>query len=62
MLHELVLRYPDKRFATESAELPIVVDPVRARFSSWYEFFPGQRPRRRELTELLRMLRNAYLI
>ena len=40
MLHELVMRYPDKRFATESAELPIVVDPVRARFSSWYEFFP----------------------
>jgi len=40
MLHELVLRYPDKRFAMESAELPIVVDPVRARFSSWYEFFP----------------------
>ena len=40
MLHELVLRYPDKRFATESAELPIIVDPVRARFSSWYEFFP----------------------
>jgi len=40
MLHELVLRYPDKRFATDSVELPIVVDPVRARFSSWYEFFP----------------------
>jgi starch synthase (maltosyl-transferring) len=41
MLHELVLRYPDKRFATESNhELTIVVDPVRARFSSWYEFFP----------------------
>ena len=41
MLHELVLRYPDKRFATESSpELMIVVDPVRARFSSWYEFFP----------------------
>jgi starch synthase (maltosyl-transferring) len=40
MLHERVLRYPDKRFATDSAELPIVVDPVRARFSSWYEFFP----------------------
>ena len=40
-LHELVLRYPDKRFATESErELCIVVDPVRARFSSWYEFFP----------------------
>ena len=40
-LHELILRYPDKRFATESDhELSIVVDPVRARFSSWYEFFP----------------------
>ena len=37
----LVLRYPDKRFATESErELYILVDPVRARFSSWYEFFP----------------------
>jgi len=40
MLHELALRYPDKRFATDSHELAIVVDPVRARFSSWYEFFP----------------------
>ena len=41
LLHELALRYPDKRFATESdRELCIVVDPVRARFSSWYEFFP----------------------
>jgi starch synthase (maltosyl-transferring) len=41
MLHELVLRYPDKQFATESErEAVIVVDPVRARFSSWYEFFP----------------------
>lgn len=41
MLHELALRYPDKQFATESdKELAIVVEPVRARFSSWYEFFP----------------------
>ena len=41
MLHELVLRYPDKRFRTESdPELGVVVDPVRARFSSWYELFP----------------------
>jgi starch synthase (maltosyl-transferring) len=40
-LHELVRRYPDKRFATDSdRELSIVVDPVRARFSAWYEFFP----------------------
>jgi starch synthase (maltosyl-transferring) len=41
MLHELALRYPDKRFATESdREYSIVVDPVIARFSAWYEFFP----------------------
>src|SRR6185437_766213 len=40
LLHELALRYPDKRFATDSHELAITVDPVRARFSSWYEFFP----------------------
>jgi len=40
MLHELALRYPDKRFASESEPLKIVVDPERARFSSWYEFFP----------------------
>ncbi len=40
-LHELALRSPGKQFATESdSELHIVVDPVRARFSSWYEFFP----------------------
>jgi starch synthase (maltosyl-transferring) len=41
MLRELVLRYPDKRFATESeVELAVVVDPLRARFSAWYELFP----------------------
>ena len=40
-LNELVLLYPDKRFATESDRVvSIVVDPVRARFSSWYELFP----------------------
>lgn len=40
-LHELVLRYPDKQFATESdRELKVAVEPVLARFSSWYEFFP----------------------
>jgi starch synthase (maltosyl-transferring) len=40
-LHEMALRYPDKRFATESDhEAKIVVDPVHARFSAWYEFFP----------------------
>ena len=40
-LHELALRYPDKRFATESdRETFLTVDPTHARFSSWYEFFP----------------------
>ena len=39
-LHEMVLRYPDKRFANESEELSVFVDPVRARFSAWYELFP----------------------
>jgi len=36
-----VLRYPDKRLATESErEYEVVVDPAIARFSAWYEFFP----------------------
>ncbi|MBV9082145.1 MAG: alpha-1,4-glucan--maltose-1-phosphate maltosyltransferase, partial [Acidobacteriaceae bacterium] len=40
-LHEVVNKYPDRRFATEYLrELVMVVDPVRARFSAWYEFFP----------------------
>ncbi|HEY3938680.1 MAG TPA: maltotransferase domain-containing protein [Bryobacteraceae bacterium] len=41
LLNEAVLRYPDRRYATEfERELVIVVDPVRARFSTWYELFP----------------------
>jgi starch synthase (maltosyl-transferring) len=41
LLHKTALRYPDKRFATESdREDLIVVDPPHARFSAWYEFFP----------------------
>jgi starch synthase (maltosyl-transferring) len=40
-LNETMQRYPDRRFATKYEREPvIVVDPVRARFSSWYEFFP----------------------
>ena len=40
-LNEAMLRYPDRQYATElDRELVLVVDPVRARFSSWYEFFP----------------------
>jgi starch synthase (maltosyl-transferring) len=40
-LHDLALRYPDKRFATESdREYVLTVDPKIAGFSAWYEFFP----------------------
>ena len=40
-LNDVMRRYPDRRFATEfEREVAIVVDPVRARFSSWYELFP----------------------
>ena len=43
-LHEMAL---DKRFASVSEELSVVVDPVRARFSAWYELFPHARRQRR---------------
>ncbi len=37
----LALKYPDLSFATTYCrELPLWVDRERARFSSWYEFFP----------------------
>ncbi|HLH02470.1 MAG TPA: alpha-1,4-glucan--maltose-1-phosphate maltosyltransferase [Bryobacteraceae bacterium] len=41
VLHALMTLYPDRRFETQyHRELAIVVDPVRARFSTWYEMFP----------------------
>jgi len=37
----LMEKYPDKKFATiYDKKLEIVVDPVKALFSSWYEMFP----------------------
>jgi starch synthase (maltosyl-transferring) len=40
-LGTLAARHPDRRFgATFAAELPLVVDRERARFSTWYELFP----------------------
>jgi starch synthase (maltosyl-transferring) len=37
----IAMRYPDRRYETVyERELRIVVDPERARFSSWYELFP----------------------
>ena len=40
-LVQLMLRLPDRQFATTyEKELELIVDPYRAGFSSWYEFFP----------------------
>lgn len=34
-------RHPDRRFETRfAADLPLIADRLRARFSSWYELFP----------------------
>jgi starch synthase (maltosyl-transferring) len=41
VLGALAARYPDRRFATQyERELPVRVDRARARYSTWYEFFP----------------------
>jgi starch synthase (maltosyl-transferring) len=40
-LAELMEAHPDRRWETAwSPDLEVVVDPVHARFSSWYELFP----------------------
>lgn len=39
-LKALASRYPDLRFATRSNNYDIRVDRTKARFSTWYEFFP----------------------
>jgi starch synthase (maltosyl-transferring) len=40
-LTHLMERYADRQFATHyEKELPVVVDPPKARFSTWYEIFP----------------------
>ena len=45
---EAMMRLPDLRFAcVHAVEYPLIVDRERARFSTWYEFFPrsaAQRP------------------
>ena len=35
-----VRRFPDRSVATRSGDFAITVDPVRARYSTWYEMFP----------------------
>ena len=40
-LLDVMMAHPDRRFETVYARvLPVVVEPERARFSAWYEFFP----------------------
>ena len=40
-LDGLMILYPERRHATTfEATLSVVADPVRARFSAWYELFP----------------------
>jgi starch synthase (maltosyl-transferring) len=42
-------RHPDRRFASRSAELPLVVDRERARFGAWYELIPRSQGRDPEM-------------
>jgi len=39
-LKQLFVDYPSKAFATETQAFQIYVDREKARFSTWYEFFP----------------------
>ncbi|MGB3592137.1 MAG: alpha-1,4-glucan--maltose-1-phosphate maltosyltransferase [Nonlabens sp.] len=39
-LQEIFIKYPQKLFLAESPLYTVEVDRVKARFSTWYEFFP----------------------
>jgi starch synthase (maltosyl-transferring) len=39
-LHQIFYNYPDKKLANSSKSYPVYVDRLKARFSTWYEFFP----------------------
>jgi starch synthase (maltosyl-transferring) len=39
-LHTLFYKYPKKLLANQSQDYKIYVDRLKARFSTWYEFFP----------------------
>ncbi len=39
-LHDLFVKYPERFLANESQPLQVYVDRLKARFSTWYEFFP----------------------
>ena len=39
-LHQIFIKYPEKLLANTSKDLQVYVDRSKARFSTWYEFFP----------------------
>lgn len=39
-LHQLFYNYPEKKLVNTSKVLQVYVDRLKARFSTWYEFFP----------------------
>jgi len=39
-LHNILVKFPTKLLANSSKEYPVYVDRLKARFSTWYEFFP----------------------
>jgi starch synthase (maltosyl-transferring) len=40
LLAERMARHPDRALASASDAFPLLAEPVRARFSAWYELFP----------------------
>ena len=54
LLTELMRRYADRSLATTyPRELEVIVDPLKARFSTWYEMFPRSVGTFRDLERLL---------
>ena len=39
-LHNIFVKYPEKLLANSTQDLQVYVDRKKARFSTWYEFFP----------------------
>jgi starch synthase (maltosyl-transferring) len=39
-LHEILVKYPEKILANSTQDYKIYADRLKARFSTWYEFFP----------------------
>ncbi len=39
-LHDIFVKYPEKDLVNASIDFKIYVDRLKARFSTWYEFFP----------------------